>query len=116
MFVQTLLCDTLGPRHAGGLETPKEPAPLHLLGSVVRTPDAGTVLGTGDSGVQALPSASSASCSANRQTKASTQDSLVAQRLKVSLAVQGARVRSPGQDDPTHCDRRTATDAPEPAL
>lgn len=86
----------------GGMETPKKPAPLHLFGSVVRTRrgqcwEQGTVV------YRPCPQRSSASCSANRQTKASTQDSLVAQRLRVSLAVQGARSRVPGRDDPTRC-------------
>ena len=86
---------------AGGMQTPKELAPLHLLSSFMSTPDAGTVLGTGDT-VAYSPCPQQAWSLAVHTDKRKSADgtSLVVQWLRSSLAVQGAWVRSLGRTIP----------------
>lgn len=104
-FVRPLLGDTLGPQH-GGMETPKKPAHLSIIRQCRAHRRGHSAGNRGQCAGPALP-ASSAPCSANRQTKASTQDSLVAQRLRSALQSKGARVRSRVGRSHTRCNRKS---------
>ena len=89
------------------MQTPEELASLHLSSGVVSTPDAGAVLGMGDTVVYSpCPQRAWSLAMHTDKGKSADRTSLVVQRLRIRLAVQGAWVRSLGRDDPTHFDRQ----------